>query len=303
MAYIAEITEVLEHVARGDLTISVNRDYIGAYAPIKTALNTILTSLNTTMSDIHVATGQVVSGAEQISHSAAQLAEGASRQTSAIEELSTSLTLIHDKAIQASTDATSAEQSTKLSQEHAEHGGEVVKSMTSTMNKIKVSSDSITKIINVITDIAFQTNLLALNASVEAARAGEAGRGFTVVADEVRTLAGKSQKSASDTSEIIGNATASADEGIAAVADVVATFETIVENIDGISGLISQIAQISGEQLDSIAAVNASIDEINRVVTDNSATAQESAAASQELNAQAEMLRQKVAFFKLNSHK
>ncbi|MCL2852350.1 MAG: methyl-accepting chemotaxis protein [Defluviitaleaceae bacterium] len=298
-AIVEEIADVLTVISKGDLTASVKRDYIGSYAPIKTALTTILDSLNNTMSDIQAAVGQVALGANQISTSAMHLADGAVRQTASIEELSTSLAVIHENAMQASSDATSAKQSTVHSQEFTVQGRGAVHSMKETMHKIKESNEGIVKIIDVITNIAFQTNLLALNASVEAARAGEHGKGFSVVADEVRTLAGRSQRSTSDTTTIIAEDTKNVEDGIKAAEEVVASFETIANNIDEISKLVSHIAGISGEQLESISNINDSVTEITRVVTDTSATAEQSAASSQELNSQAEVLRQKIAFFKI----
>ena len=301
LSYISEISDVLACIAKGDLTVSINREYLGSYAPIKTALNTILESLNDTMAEIKMAVDHVALGAEQISHSAMTLADGATRQTASVEELSSSLTIIHEKAIQASENATAANQTTMRSKETAEQGGAVVKSMSEKMNMIKGSNEDISRIIDVITNIAFQTNLLALNASVEAARAGEHGRGFSVVADEVRTLAGRSQQSASDTSEIINENSNNVKDGVNAATEVVTSFETITSNIGEISSLTAQIANISNEQLESIANINTSVTSITSVVTGTSATAEESAAASQELSSQAEMLRQRVEFFKIKN--
>ena len=299
LSYIREIADILGKIAKGDLTVSIDTEYIGSYAPIKTALVRILESLNETMSDIQNASAHVVTGAEQISHQSNILAEGTSKQNEAIADLSDALTTIHDKAVQSSTNAAAADQSTKASQESAAQGGEIIKSMTDTINKIKAASVDISKIIDVITGIAFQTNLLALNASVEAARAGEHGKGFSVVADEVRSLAGRSQQSAADTSEVIAKSTESADEGMKAVAEVVSSFETITDNINSISSIVSQITATSEEQLKYISTVHDSVDEISKVVTVNSATAEESASAAQELNVQAELMQQKVGFFNL----
>ena len=300
-SYIGEISNVLEHMSWGDLSVSARLDYIGAYAPIKIALITILESLNDTISEIQSAVEQVALGAGQISASAMTLAEGATRQTASIEELSSSIAIIHEKATEASASAVSAKEGTERSQEHVFQGSGSVSAMTDTMHKIKASSEGIAKIVDVITGIAFQTNLLALNASVEAARAGEHGKGFSVVADEVRTLAGRSQQSTTDTMTIIDEDVKNVEEGINAAEEVVSSFETISNNISGIAGLITHIADISEEQLSSISIINASVTEIADVVTGTSATAEESAAASQELNSQAEMLRQKVAFFRLKA--
>jgi len=302
LSYIDEISDVLGRIALGDLTVSIHRDYIGSYAPIKNALVTILGSLNSTMYEIKSAVEQVAMGAEQISISAMTLADGATRQTAAVEELSSSLALISEKAAQASINANDANKSTAHSQEFAAQGGVVVKSMSHAMNSVKESNADIAKIMNVITDLSFQTNLLALNAAVEAARAGEHGKGFSVVADEVRSLAGRSQRSTSDTSKIIGENNTIVEEGVRAAAEVVTAFKAIADDINEISGLISKIAGISTEQMDSISNINDSVLQISGVVTNTSATAEESAAASQELSAQAEKLRQKVDFFKLSGN-
>ena len=297
--YIEEIAYVLKKLAEGDLTVKFEREYLGDFAPIKEALTSILDSLNNTMTDISKAADHVAKESEHISASARLLADGTARQTASIEELSSTLTIIHGKATEASQSAATANESTSRSQESATKGGVVVKSMSETMNKIMVSNDNISKIIDVITSIAFQTNLLALNASVEAARAGEHGKGFSVVADEVRTLAGRSQQSASDTANIISEDNIHVKEGAKSVEEVVAAFETITNDIQEISSNISQIAEISKEQLDSISMINTNLQEIIQVVSDTSDTAMESSNASQELINLADMLRQKVGFFRL----
>ena len=299
MGYIQEIAYVLDKLAEGDLTVTFEREYLGDFAPIKSSLTSIIQSLNNTMSEINQAAEQVALESGHISESAKLLADGTAKQTASIQELSSTLSLIHGKATEASTKAADVNENTMRSQESAIHGSVVVQSMADTMNKIMVSNDNISKIIDVITSIAFQTNLLALNASVEAARAGEHGKGFSVVADEVRTLAGRSQQSASDTANIINEDNKHVKDGVKTVEEVVAAFETIANDIREISSSISQIAEISGEQLDSISMINTNLQEIIQVVSDTSETAMESASTSEELTNLADMLRQKVAFFRL----
>ena len=301
LAYISEIAEVLGRIAQGDLTPEIQRDYIGSYTPIKAALVTILDSLNATMSEIQTTVSQVSTGSMQISKGALHLADGAVRQNAAIEELIDALAVIHEKATQANSDAADATQSTQRSRNFTAQGTESVNALTGAMTNVKKSGDSISKIIGVITDIAFQTNLLALNASVEAARAGEHGRGFSVVADEVRNLAGRSQRSAADTSKIIAEDVTNVQAGIKAAEEVAVSFETIAGNTEEISTIIAHIAYISEEQLSSIEQINSGIAEIATVITETSSTAEESATASAELSSQAELLERKVTFFKLRS--
>ena len=299
---IKEISEALQSIADGDLTVTLNEKYIGTYAPIEVSINSILNKLNNTLADVKATVEQVALGAEQISSSAMLLADGASKQTESIEELRNAIELVHEKATRVSHDATVANESSMRIKENIDASEAAVKSMESTMNKVKVSSQDIGKIIDVINNIAFQTNLLALNAAVEAARAGEHGRGFAVVAEEVRNLAGRSQQSTSDTSEIIAEDLRHVDQGLKATSDVVASFDTIANNVQEIFDHITEITEISAEQLESVASVNTSIAEITEVVVALSASAQESAAASQELNSQADILRQEVAYFKLKNH-
>ena len=299
LSYISEISEVLGEVSRGDYTVTIDRDYIGSYAPIKEALTVILDSLNTTMSEIQASAHQVFSGAEQISQSSMYLAEGSTRQASAIEELTASIELINEKTRESAENASSANTKAQSTSDYAKEGSEAVRSMQEIMNSVQSSAEDIGKIIDVIKEISFQTNLLALNASVEAARAGEAGKSFSVVADEVRSLASKSQKSAQDTAVIVDEDAKVVARGINAAGNVAEAFNAIVVDIQQISDLVGQIAAMAQDQAESIAHINTSVGEISKVVQDNSATAEESASASEELNSQAEMLRQLMSMFKL----
>ena len=299
LSYISEISDILSKMADGDLTTSIEREYIGSYAPIKNALNSILESFNTTLSEIQSASSQVLTGAEQISQSSMYLAEGTTKQASAIQELTASIELINEKTKESAKNATDANEKAQETASYAKTGNESVNSMMETMNGLKNSSGDIGKIIEVIKDIAFQTNLLALNASVEAARAGEHGKSFSVVADEVRSLASKSQKSAQDTASIIEEDNNMVSRGYSDATEVASNFSTIMQDISQISDLASQIAIMAQEQAESIGHINTSVMEISKVVQDNSATSEESASAAQELNSQAEMLRQLISVFKL----
>jgi len=299
LSYVKEISEILSAISEGDLTVSVKQKYIGSYAPIKNALVQILESLNQTMSDIDASAQQVLAGAGQISQSAMELAEGSTRQASAIEQLSASIEVINSKTKQNSENADNANDFSQNTSKDAAISNQEMKSMMSSMEEIKDSSSSISKINKTIQDIAFQTNLLALNAAVEAARAGEHGKGFAVVAEEVRSLAGRSQNAAKETTLLIEDSIKKVDGGMDAANGTAESLGKIVDGVHRTSELISQIATMSQEQAESVAHINIGINEISSVVQSNSATSEECAAASQELNSQTELLKQKVAFFKL----
>jgi len=299
LSYIDEIAITLKAMSAGDLTATTKLQFIGAYKPIQTAIITIQQSLNQILSDINESSTKVAQHSQAITSSAQMLAQGAQLQSSSIQEISASVNVIYEKALESNNSTIDANTNAAISKQHVEQGNLSVQTMTDTMNEIKAASDSISTIISVITDISFQTNLLALNASVEAARAGEHGKGFAVVAEEVRNLAGRSQQSASDTGGLIEKSSNSVTAGIKANLEVVSSFDSIASNIVEISEIISKISAISTEQLGIIERVNANVNEITRVVMDNSASAEQSAAAAEELSEQAELLREKVGYFRL----
>ena len=169
----------------------------------------------------------------------------------------------------------------------AEKGAEDMRQMSGAMEAIKASSDDIAKIIKTIDEIAFQTNILALNAAVEAARAGEAGMGFAVVADEVRSLAQRSAQAAKETSAKIEGAIGKANQGVQISGKVGVALEEIVARVRQVDELAAEVASASREQSQGISQVNLAVGQMDKVTQSNAASAEESASAAEELNAQA----------------
>jgi methyl-accepting chemotaxis protein len=172
----------------------------------------------------------------------------------------------------------------------ADTGSESMQKMDSAIHEIQRSSDETAKIIKVIDDIAFQTNLLALNAAVEAARAGEAGKGFAVVAEEVRNLAMRSAEAAKNTSNMIEESVKNANHGVDIAGEVGKVLAGIVESIGKTTDLVTEIAAASQEQAQGIDQVNTAIAQMDQVTQQNAANAEETASASEELSAQAEVM-------------
>lgn len=297
--YIGEISNMLEAIASGDLTAQITQEYVGDFASIRTSLNDILQKLNSTIGQIVNSAEYVSGGAEQMSTASQALSQGSVEQTSAVEELEETIHAVTESVKQTAIKAQQArEQVGGMGQQLAE-GNQKMQEMITAMEQITSSSNEIEKIIKTIEDIAFQTNILALNAAVEAARAGTAGKGFAVVADEVRSLAAKSAEASQSTSTLIGRSIAAVNQGTQ-IADATAMqLKNVVAGAHEIEETINGIATDAQTQAGAVEQIQDQIGQITGVVQTNSSTAEESAATSQELSAQASVLRQLVQTFRL----
>lgn len=298
-APIKETSQVLQKLAQGNLTVEVTGEYKGEYNTIKTAMNQAVASFNVLLRNINTAASQVAAGSQQISDASQALAQGATEQASSVEELTAAITEIAGKTKQNAMDAGQASELSTTVQTQAMQGNEKMSQMLDSMREINDSSANISKIIKVIDDIAFQTNILALNASVEAARAGQYGKGFSVVAEEVRSLAAKSTEAAKNTTDLIEGSIGKIESGSKVANETADMLNKISESIQKAAALVGNIAVASNEQANAIAQIDQGIEQVSTVVQTNSATAEESAASSEELSGQANLLSELVKKFQL----
>ncbi len=298
-SYILEIKNVLNQLSDNNFNLKIEREYIGDFSEIKEAINRIIDRLNDVLWDINTATVQVSSGAKQISDSSMGLAHGATEQSESVHRLSTTIEAINHKAKANANSAKSANALSDTTKQNAQFGNREMGAMLQSMNDIKLSSRNISSIIRVIDDIAFQTNLLAINAAIEAARAGTHGKGFATVADEVRSLATRSQDAARETTALIEDSIAKVEDGTRIAKETAESLNKIVDNIEEVSAIVGQISASCLEQENAVEQVGIGLMQISQVVQANTATSEETAAASEELSSQSETLKTMVESFRL----
>ncbi len=300
-SYIAEVSEVLGGMSNGDLNQSITRDYKGDFNAMKMSLNNILDSFNQLMREILESSDQVSSASEQVSSSSQTLSQGATEQASSLEEITASMSKIGDQTRDNAGRANEVSKLAESARNMAHEGNGQMSQMIDAMNVINTSSENISRIIKVIDEIAFQTNILALNAAVEAARAGQHGKGFAVVAEEVRNLAARSAEAAKETASLIEESVSRVSEGSNIANDTGKSLKEIVDVIENVSELVVDIADASNNQASAVAEINEGINQVSDVVQHNSATAEETAAASQEMSSQAMMLNGMIGQFQIRN--
>lgn len=298
-----DIGRIIGEMSEGNLTVDVaqNKDYyIGDFKALANSLeklNQLNSSLVELMRNITEAAEQVHTGSGQVATGSNYLSSAAIEQTASIELLAQNIHEIEGQASSNSVSCSDAQGLIVQTYDHAREANNEMSMLTEAMDNIGSSSAKISNIIKTIEDIAFQTNILALNAAIEAARAGEVGKGFAVVADEVRMLASKSAEAVSDTTKLIEQSNEAVREGSDVVSRTAESMSLLNDCIIKVKSIVETIADSSNKQTQMVNKIDDDISKIAGTVQANSATAEESAAVSEQLSGQAGMLKDLVSKF------
>ncbi len=289
-SYVDDISRIMEEFAGGNFDVKQQVEWKGDFVAIHDSLVTFERSMSDMVRGIQVVSQQVANGAGQIAASSTELATGASEQANITQEL-------FETVKGAAKDTAESAQAAQVVSKKVENSGVAIArsnqkmhEMVAAMGEISDASQKIRQIIDTINNIASQTNLLALNASIEAARAGEAGKGFAVVADQVSLLAAQSAEAAEESNVLIQSSLTAVEKGIVIADETAKQLEGVAADSEEIKNDINQAAQMLMAQQASFDMIIEGVENINNVVQSNSATSQECAASSQEMNSQAESL-------------
>lgn len=299
---IDDIGRILREMANGNIAVDVKKNesyYIGDFKVLAESLTSIRTHLTDVMRDITQIASQVDSGANQVSAGAQALSQSTMQQEVSINGLVSNVTDITEQIQSSTVRCGNARDLVDRATGYAAEADTKMEQLVTATRNIDQSSAQIGSIIKTIEDIAFQTNILALNAAVEAARAGDAGKGFSVVSDEVRNLAAKSAEAAKNTGSLIGRSLDDVKTGTESTNLAISAMQVINECIQSIKLLMDEISLASVQQSEMIISVDSRIKEVSKVIKANSAAAEQSAEISNELSNQARILNHLISQFRI----
>jgi aerotaxis receptor len=293
------VTKVGQIMAGGDLTQNIPQAPHDEVGELQNSMRQTNINLRSIIGDVRSNFDNLRMATQEIATGNLDLSNRTEAQASSLEETAASMEQITSTVAQSSANAGEANKLAHTASDMAEESGKVVQQMVTTMEGINISSRKIVDIIGLIDGIAFQTNILALNAAVEAARAGDQGRGFSVVAAEVRTLAQRSATAAKEIKQLIDASMINVTSGMALTGKAGGSMEHVISSVKKVSSIINEMTTATREQSTGIAEVNQAVGHLDTVTQQNAALVEQAAAAASNLAEQTDNLTSAIAIFKL----
>ena len=280
---VSSLTEGLEKLADGDLTCTIDTPFSGELDPLRLNFNNSLVKMRETLSNIRDNAHSIRDNSDQLRGAADDLSTRTESQAASLEQTAAAVEQISANVSASSERTAETEKLAAATRNDAATSQETAGNAIEAMQRIESASREIGKIIGVIDEIAFQTNLLALNAGVEAARAGEAGQGFSVVAHEVRELAGRSAEAAREIKSLVAHAASEVTTGVELVGNTGEAISRIAERIEEIGGNLVSMSKGASEQAVGLREIASAVSQMDRSTQQNAAMVEETNAATHTL--------------------